>query len=293
MRVLLLHNPESGSGDHSAGNLAGIFESAGHDVVYRHTKKDEIRREDAEEAEIVVVAGGDGTIGKVVRALAPIDRPFAFVPLGTANNITRCLGLLHPPEAVAKACGTAPERELDIGIAEGPWGDRIFIEGVGLGAFASLVAVGDALDDDREGKEQFGEVAPQRFVRVSEQGTWRIEIDGEIIPDDLLLAELLNMPEVGPQLPLGPAGWPDDGLLTIVLLRNEGRDEFAQWLDGERRRPAPGIETRMGRRATFEWTGGALRIDDDFLDPPQGLVRVSLRIAPEPLRVVVPKEEDR
>ncbi len=291
MRVLLLHNPGSGSGDHSAEDLTGCFEAAGHHVTYRNTKQDEIARDEAEEAEIIVAAGGDGTIGKVVRALAPIDRPFAFVPLGTANNITRCLGLRHPPERVARACGTAPERELDIGIAEGPWGERIFIEGVGLGAFASLVAVGDALDDDREGKEQFGEVAPQRFVRVSELGNWRIEIDGDIIPDGLLLAEFLNMPEVGPQLPLGPAGWPDDGLLTIVLLRAEGRDDFAAWLEGERRRPAPGIEARMARRATFEWTSGALRIDDDFLDPPDGLVRVSLRIAPEPLRVVVPKEE--
>lgn len=291
MRVLLLHNPESGTGDHPAGDLARTFEAAGHEVLYRHTKKDDITRDDAEDAETVVVAGGDGTIGKVVRALAPVDRPFAFVPLGTANNITRCLGLLHSPEAVARACGSAAERGLDLGIAEGPWGERIFIEGVGLGAFASLVAVGDALDDDREGKEQFGEVAPPRFVRVSELGDWRIEADGELVPDHLVLAEFLNMPEVGPQLPLAPEGWPDDGLLTIALLRAEGRNDFAQWLEGERQRPAPGIEIRMARRATFEWTSGALRIDDDFLDPPEGLVRMSLRIAPEPLRIIVPKEE--
>jgi diacylglycerol kinase (ATP) len=290
MRVLLVHNPGSGSEDHSGGALTRLFEAEGHEVVYRHAKEDGVDPAETERADLVAIGGGDGTVGTAVRALADVDRPFVILPLGTANNIARCLGLLRPVEEIVRGCGEARERGLDLGMASGPWGKRAFLEGVGLGALAEMIAVGERADSDSEKKKRFGEEAPQRFVREAEPGAWRVRVDGRMLPDGMLVAEMLNMPLVGPGLPLGPAGWPEDGLLYLSILRPEGREDFAAWLEGRRERRAPGIETLTAKRVEFAWDGRALRIDDDFPDPPDGPAEVVLEMARRKLRVLVPRE---
>ena len=291
MRVLLLHNPGAGSGDHPGDGLTRLFEERGHEVVYRDTKKDGIEPAEAERANLVAVGGGDGTFGKAVRALAEVDRPMVILPLGTANNIAHCLGLVQPAEEIAGACGEARERRLDLGIATGPWGRRVFLEGVGLGALAEMIAVGEEADGDTEEKQRFGAEAPPRFVREAEPGAWRLRVDGREVPEGMLLAEMLNMPMMGPGLPLGPAGWPEDGLLYLSILRPEGREGFATWLEGRRDRPAPGIETLTAKRVEFVWDGRALRLDDDFPDPPEGPAEVVLEMERRKLRILVPQDE--
>src|SRR3982074_2324368 len=49
---------------------------------------------------VVVVAGGDGTIGFVARALVDTDHPLGILSLGTYNNFARALGL---PKSVDRA----------------------------------------------------------------------------------------------------------------------------------------------------------------------------------------------
>ena len=113
MRVLLLHNPGTGRGDHSGEELTRLFAEEGHEVAYRHVKKGELRPEEATGVDLVAIAGGDGTVGKAVRALVAVDRPFLILPLGTANNIARCLGLPLRAEDIVRRFGAAHERGLD------------------------------------------------------------------------------------------------------------------------------------------------------------------------------------
>lgn len=289
--MLLLHNPGAGNGEHRRDDLTGLFRAEGHDVVYRIVKKQGIDPDAARDCELVAIGGGDGTVGKAVRALAEVDRPLVILPLGTANNIARCLGLFMPVEEIVPRCGGSRERRLDLGIASGPWGRQVFLEGVGLGALARMIAVGDADIHGTEEKKRFGAEAPQRFVRAEAAGSWRLRADGRDVPEGLVLAEMLNMPIMGPGLPLGPPSWPEDGLLYVSILREEGRENFARWLEGRRERPAPGIETLTAERVEFTWVGGPLRIDDGFPDAPERPVQVRLEMAQRKLRVLVPQPE--
>lgn len=291
MRVLLLHNPGAGQGGHSRAGLTRLFAAEGHEVIYRQVKEDGIHPADAEGVDVVAVGGGDGTIGAAVRALPDADRPFIILPLGTANNVARCLGLPARAEDIIRGCAAAPERRIDLGLATGPWGTQLFLEGAGLGALAEMALVGHRVDASREGKRRFGEEAPHRFVREAPPEEWHIRADGRDVPGALLFAEILNMPLVGPGLPIGPPGLPDDGLLHLVLLRPDGREAFARWAEGGRERPAAGLETLAAGRVTLTWTGGALRIDDRFPDVPAGPAEVALKIAPRKLRVLVPQQE--
>ena len=122
MRALLLHNPTAGSGQHSADKLLGHLADAGFDVRYISTDDDDYKAALAEsDAEIVIVAGGDGTVGKIARNIANRKMRLAILPIGTANNVARSLAIKGEIAALIANLKDAPERRLDVGCVSGPW----------------------------------------------------------------------------------------------------------------------------------------------------------------------------
>ena len=110
-------------------------------------------------ADLIVIAGGDGTVGRVIRRVADRGIPIALLPSGTANNIARSLEQVERPfEELVRGWEKARRVKLDVGVAKGPWGERNFIEGVGFGLFAGLLA---SIETDRkpEKKSQSGSSA--------------------------------------------------------------------------------------------------------------------------------------
>ena len=103
-----------------------LFACHGHTVIYRDIKSDEIEPADAAEVDCVAIAGGDGTVGKVLRALIDVDRPFTILPLGTANNMARSLKLPLGAGDTVCCVDEAKEKRLDVGIARGPWVALVF-----------------------------------------------------------------------------------------------------------------------------------------------------------------------
>jgi diacylglycerol kinase (ATP) len=93
MRITLVHNPNAGSGDLTATRLRSLLDGEGHTVNLLSGKVRDLAAELAAEADLVVVAGGDGTVSKVLTALLGRDVPLALLPSGTANNIARSLGI--------------------------------------------------------------------------------------------------------------------------------------------------------------------------------------------------------
>src|SRR5260221_3875158 len=142
VRITLIHNPGAGR-QHAddAAKLEKFLRDHGHEVRYQSAKEDGWKRALKKPADLVVVAGGDGTVGKVARRMVGRGVPVGVLPSGTANNIARTLGLLDRPfEELVRAWERPRRVKLDVGIAAGPWGERYFIEGVGAGLFASLLA---------------------------------------------------------------------------------------------------------------------------------------------------------
>ena len=62
----------------------------------------------------IVAAGGDGTINTLVNAVAGIDVPLAILPLGTANDLARELGIPLDAEAAARRMLDGGERRIDL-----------------------------------------------------------------------------------------------------------------------------------------------------------------------------------
>jgi len=98
-------------------------------------------REAAERGDpLLIVGGGDGTIGAAAAALAGSKTALAILPLGTLNHFARDLGIPFEIEAAAELIAGGNERRVDV--AE--MNDRIFINNSAIGLYPLLVVDRDA-----------------------------------------------------------------------------------------------------------------------------------------------------
>jgi diacylglycerol kinase family enzyme len=139
-KILLLHNPTAGASHPNAEELLeGIHKAIGVKPRYFSIKNPDWKDALSKRWDAVILAGGDGTVGKSVRWLRNRKTPIAILPLGTANNIARSLGIEGDLESLLSKLPTSSARSLDVGCAKGPWGERMFLEAVGVGSIAEGV----------------------------------------------------------------------------------------------------------------------------------------------------------
>jgi len=126
MRIALLRNPDSGSGQ--AGDVAGLLRAAGAEVD--EFGLDEADRAVAAHPDRIAVAGGDGSLGTAAAAAVGAGVPLAVVPVGTANDFARAMDLPRDPADAATVAATGKRtRRHDLG----RMGDRPFVNVASLG----------------------------------------------------------------------------------------------------------------------------------------------------------------
>jgi YegS/Rv2252/BmrU family lipid kinase len=76
-------------------------------------------RRHAEAVDLVVLGGGDGTINAGAAALLATQLPLGILPLGTANDLARTLGIPTEPEAAARVILGGVRRRIDLGEVNG------------------------------------------------------------------------------------------------------------------------------------------------------------------------------
>ena len=273
MRITLIHNPGAGkTGAKEGKQLCRFLERHGHDVRYRSTKEDGWKRALKKKADLIAVAGGDGTVGKVARRLVGRGMPIGVLPSGTANNIAHTLGLIDKPfEEIVRGWEKPRRVKLDLGVVKGPWGKRYFIEGVGAGLFASLLAKPNG--KRRKKAKNPVENALERLRRSAGEAEpleLHAKLDGEDISGRYLMLEAVNLRYVGPNLHLAHDSQAGDGQFDVVLITESERDRLRYYLDhwqDDRERIAV-LPTKRGRHLEIEWTGFPLHIDDKLRPKP-------------------------
>jgi diacylglycerol kinase (ATP) len=276
VRVTLIHHPAAGGrveGDTDA--LIELLRTESHEVCEQSAAEADWERALDRPADVIAVAGGDGTVSRVAKLMVGRRIPLAPLPAGTANNICRTLGLAGRHwEELVRGWPKARRAKLDVGTARGPWGERSFVEGVGAGLFACLLSSDDA---DRK---------LARFRRPQERVSYALELlnkrvldcepielsatlDGKDVSGRYLLFEVLNILYIGPSLFLAPDSQPGDGQFDLVLVSEAERERLqsylASWQTNRERLSV--LPSRSGRHFRFEWTGFELHIDDELWPP--------------------------
>lgn len=274
MRVTLIHNPGAGrQGEDDAAQLEGFLADHGYDVRYQSAKEGGWKKALKKPADMVVVAGGDGTVAKVMRRMVGRGIPLGLLPSGTANNIARTLGLLDRPfEDLVRGWQRGRRVKLDVGLAKGPWGERYFVEGVGAGVFASLLA--NPSTAQIKGRKNAVEKALDR-LRSHAQACEPIELfarlDGKDISGRYLMMEALNLRYVGPNLHLASESQPGDGHFDVILVTEAERNRLLYYLEHwqDNRERLAVLPTLRGQHFELEWSGFPLHIDDKLKPGPK------------------------
>jgi len=142
----------------------------------------------------VVVAGGDGTIGRVARALAGTRRRLGLLPLGTYNNFARALGI---PVRLERAIEVVHAGRVT-GVTLGRINGRPFLEAAALGVFGEMIVMGE------HAKElEFGHVGKQlQEIAGAERFEYTMSGDLEGSGEALSLV-FTNTPTTGTRMAVG------------------------------------------------------------------------------------------
>ena len=243
--VLLIHNCSAGNGEHNLGNLIGLIAQAGYSIS-AFSVDDDLNRILALPSNLIVVAGGDGTLKKVACKASPDGAPLAILPLGTANNVARSLGISGSTAELVSSWRTMRRRPFYRLRAEGPWGSASIIEGIGVGCIEHAIEeMASYKPGIEEAREWIGEAAWR--ADTEELELW---LDDEKLTGHFLLCELSNIPFIGPGLRLAPTANPSDRPIYASLLggKDEDRNRFADWLRAGPTDEPPPVAVRSARR---------------------------------------------
>ncbi|WEK36963.1 MAG: diacylglycerol kinase family protein [Candidatus Pseudobacter hemicellulosilyticus] len=291
----LIHNPGAGEEAYDKKQLIALLEAQGFECRYSSTKKDDWEEALAPDVDFVVAAGGDGTIGKVAKAIFEKQLhqrlPIAVLPLGTANNIANALHVQGSTEEIIRSWHTARIKYFDVGKVEAISGATHFLEGFGWGIFPNLMLAMKKMKIDAETPEEELKIALatiHSIVEAYDPSECRLEIDGVDHSGDYLLMEIMNIRSVGPNLNLAPKADPGDGKFDVVLIPESDREKLAQYVlhkINDLELPFP-FRTIPATQVRLKWKGIHLHIDDELIKPDKA-ANVQIDLLPQKLQFLV------
>jgi diacylglycerol kinase family enzyme len=276
----LIYNPTAGSsGGLRPPDLFKLFRQIQVQLNHRKTERPEdIAGVLPETSEPIVVMGGDGTVRAVIQALRGRPNPLVILPAGSANNIARSFGLmkLTIPEIIPLLQDPV-RRAIDLGRIRFPWGEGVvFVEGVGFGLFADMMAT----YDPTQGKS-FSRGLQTLVDELGKKADYRtrIRVDDEEFEARFRLVEVLNTPAVGPRLAFLPEARMTDGKLAVVIADETINAGVAiPALAAHKFAQLEAVRTLFGEKIEVEWTDFAVHVDDIIY--PSEEVRAEMSAAP-------------
>ena len=282
-RPFIVMNPRSGNGKVRRFGLRQKAEQLGATVFLLDDGEPDLgvllRAAVDDGADLLGVAGGDGTAGLVAGVAADCNVPLLLIPAGTRNHFALDLGLdpAHPDRAL-DALADGVERSIDLGIA----GTRPFVNTVSVGAYAEIVE----RPDYRENKVLVALAVLPDVLSGREQRHFTVRA-GDLVVADPIAALISNNPYRMANTP-GGGHRPrlDTGTLGLICVERLPHGDPGTQLR-ERRLHAPAIVTTAQEVVMDAAHPIPVAIDGEstILDTP---MRCGLR--PRALRVRLPRE---
>jgi diacylglycerol kinase family enzyme len=286
-RPVLLCNPWSGGGKVEKFGLVALAEELGVEVVMLDHGLDleQLARDAvARGADCLGMAGGDGSQALVASIAIEHDLPFVCVSAGTRNHFALDLGIdREDPRACLYAYRDAIERRIDYATV----GDRLFVNNVSLGIYATIVQQ----DGYRDAKaETTKALLPEMLGRTEQSFDLQFTEPDGVEVDGAFLIQVSNNPYVlGATLDASQRRRLDTGLLGVVAVTGTTGRDAAQVVAlsalGQRRRSRNWHEFTAERFEVRSRSGKAYAgIDGEALELDTPL---EFRIHPRGLRLLV------
>jgi diacylglycerol kinase (ATP) len=294
LRYRIIRNPQAGAKKGIATNaitsddLVVLLErnGLGSDVVEtldEGAARREARRAVHDGIDVVVAAGGDGTIGVVASALLGTDVALGVLPLGTIMNIPRMLGVPRDLEAAATALGTGERRRIDVGQVQG----RPFYEAASVGMNAAMFREAHQFE-----KGDWLSILRTIWVALRYRpARMYVDLDGaQRVQTRALMVVMALGPYTGAGMTVAPEVELDDGKFDVRIFRGFSKPELLRHLAGiafGRYRYAPHVSTYRAQSVRVT-SHRPLPCRADSRD--LGTTPLEISIRPRALCVIVPRQ---
>ena len=290
-RVVVITNALAGQAivrAEAVTNAVMLWRQSGWDVIVRETLVHGDAERFAREAvttniDLVIPAGGDGTVNEVANALVGSTTMLAPLPIGTVNVWAREAGFSMDVATAAAQIMTAQRSCIDVGQC----GERYFVLMAGIGFDAAVVQHLYAHD-----KRRFGVMA---YIGRIWAVMWgyrgqkvRVQLDDEVLEVSLLMMIVGNTARYASFIPFTPDATLDDGMLDVYML--VGADMLSgpfRFIALYLKRLLPFLDphgiSRRVRRVSVEGAELAMQLDGDHV----GTTPAQISIVPEALHVLV------
>ena len=275
--VTIIHNPGSGDENFTKKELIDLVEKEGYSCRYSSTKEDDWKKME-DDTNLLIVAGGDGTVRKVAslkleRKLKDKVLPVLLLPLGTANNIAKTLGVRDmTPKEILGQVQKSTLKCFDIGRVYNVADHDFFMESFGFGIFPFLMKKMKKREDHEkpDSAEEELQMALEMLYNIIleyEPRECHLTVDGTDHSGKFLLAEIMNIKSIGPNLELAPLADPTDGEFEIVLVPETQKSKFTAFVKDmmEGRETSYTFHTLKGNNIKIQWKGTHVHVDDKII----------------------------
>jgi len=296
-RIRVIWNPKAGwkggirTNDVREERLRQVLRRAGLGDELVASRSPEDARSSVDDAvragyDIVVAAGGDGTVGLVASALLDTRTALAILPLGSVMNVARSLGLPRDLDAAADVIAGGEIREIDVGEASaaGHPDARPFFEAGSVGMNAAMFRAAESFD-----RGAWTAIGRTIWVAIRYRpARMEIELDDRRFRTRALMVTVSNGPYTGAALTVAPDARLDDGRFDVRVFRRFSKVRLIRHLVSiafGRYRYAPEVDSYRSKAVRIR---GARPLPARADSRDLGTTPVEFSVRPAALRVIVP-----
>lgn len=287
-RALILINPHSRQGGESDDTFTNHLQAAGWQLVSDRRDGESISQaieRHHRDVDLVVVGGGDGTLNDAIAGLIKTQLPLGILPLGTANDLARTIGLPLDPLAACEVLVQGEAQSIDVGEANGSH-------------FFNVASIGLSVDITRqltpEAKKRYGVFA---YLFTAFDRTFRVRpfhadvrTENEVHRVKTVQIAVGNGRSYGGGMSVAEDASIDDGLLDLYSVEvDHWWKVFALTPSIMRGQQQKSMWVRALRGASFEITTRRRRpvtMDGEICT----YTPVKFRVLPGAVRVIMPKK---
>lgn len=232
-RARLIYNPSAGREQvkrqlpYILERLENVgYEASAHATTGKYCAKRAARLAAERNFDLVIAAGGDGTINEVINGLAELPyRPkLGIIPAGTTNDFARAIEV--PRSSIEAACDVicnGYEMPIDIGKV----GEQYFINIAGGGTLTELTYEVPSKLKTMIGQLAYYAKGIEKLPKIHPVNV-RIEYDGKLFEGEIMLFLVSNTNSVGGFERLAPGALVNDGMFDLLILRKTNLADFVR-----------------------------------------------------------------
>ncbi|PSJ59437.1 lipid kinase [Pseudaminobacter soli (ex Li et al. 2025)] len=216
-RALLIVNPKARRGTGSIASAVSVLENGGLAVTEEKAAENEtlaeLVRRRANGFDLIVLGGGDGTLNAAAPGLVDAGLPLGVLPLGTANDFARTVGIPPDPTKAAEVIAAGSLAPIDLGEVNG----HLFFNVASIGFSAELAA-----DLTQEAKKRWGKlgyaIIAARLLARSQLFSAHLDHDGTTEKIRTMQVSVGNGRHYGGGMTVEESATADDGTLDFYSL---------------------------------------------------------------------------